>query len=121
MQSSVNNSKSRAYQRALSKNLDAQRQLTTEYDCIDYTKHKARCDVNSQIYQLKAELYKIRAKTPTLDEFRRGKRVVGVENFSSEMAAYNNDIYEVVGGKVTKTKKKQRPHWEVIKQVSLKK
>ena len=61
--------------KALSTNLEEARRSAVEQLHIERGKMKSRYDINSEIYALKLELYKIRSKTPTLSDVLKAKEL----------------------------------------------
>ena len=59
---------SRTVAKAMFENTMQDRRLERSNKLIDKTKHRARCDINSQIYALRAEMLRIRACTPSVAE-----------------------------------------------------
>jgi hypothetical protein len=59
---------SRTVAKAMYENTLQDRRLERSHMVIDKTKHRARCDINSQIYALRAEMLRIRACTPNIGE-----------------------------------------------------
>ena len=59
---------SRTVAKAMFENTIQDRRLESSQKLIDKTKHRARCDINSQIYALRAEMLRIRACTPNIGE-----------------------------------------------------
>ena len=59
---------SKQYTRAISLNLEHQRRLNLQREFIDNIKKHKRADLNSHYHEIKAQLYNIRAKTPSVPD-----------------------------------------------------
>ena len=71
--SSLDRPCSRGIVRALSTNRDEARRFAHQQTSMEQVELKARCDLNSEIYSIKAQLYQIRAKTPNLSDIMKAK------------------------------------------------
>ncbi len=73
---------SKQYTRAISLNLEHQRRLNLQKDFIDNVKKHKRADLNSHYHEIKAQLYNIRAKTPSVPDTFYFSSDEEEENFS---------------------------------------
>ena len=64
--------------RAMASNREQQRLLDIEEEELAQNRHRARCRINSKMHQLRSEMYKVRVKTPSLDESINGVTLCGL-------------------------------------------
>ena len=77
----------------MASNREQQRLLNIEAQELAHDRHRTRCHINSQMHHLRAEMYKVRVKTPSLDECISGMSLCGPS--AEESQAQISSYYEI--------------------------
>ena len=88
---------SKSLSRAVSFNKEQERRLSLEEAGLSDCRHRIRCNINSKMYQLRADMYRVQVKTPSLEECFEGKTLCGLDPNESKAQAQVSSYYEING------------------------